>query len=172
MAGSENRRPARPFARERAMKGLRRLCAVVLVALLHLIDAAAAADMASIADDNINMRSGPGLEHAVVWKLDAGFPVEILGTKGEWLQVRDFEGSSGWVHKKNIGRTPHMIVKANKGVDQQINVRKEPDTNGVIIAKANYGVVFKTLVKKDGWVKVEHGQGVTGWVDGRLLWGF
>jgi SH3-like domain-containing protein len=154
------------------MNGLRRLCAAALVALLHLVGVAAAADMASIADDDINMRSGPGLEHAVVWKLDAGFPVEILATKGEWLQVRDFEGSSGWVHKKNIGRTPHMIVKANKGVDQQINVRKEPATNGAIVAKANYGVVFKTLEKKDGWVKVEHGQGVTGWVDGRLLWGF
>ena len=124
------------------MKGVRRLCTAVLVVLLHLVDAAAA-DMASVADDDINMRSGPGLEHAVVWKLDAGFPVEILATKGEWLQVRDFEGSSGWVHKKNIGRTPHMIVKANKGADQQINVRKEPDINGAIVAKANYGVVFK-----------------------------
>lgn len=172
MACSESRRRVRPFACERAMIGLRRLCAAVLVALLYLVDAAAAADMASIADDDINMRSGPGLEHAVLWKLDTGFPVEILGTKGEWLQVRDFEGSSGWVHKKTVGRTPHMIVKANKGVDQQINVRREPDTSGAIVAKANYGVVFKTLEKKDGWVKVEHGQGVTGWVDGRLLWGF
>lgn len=172
MADSESRCPIRQITRGRAMRGLRRLCTAALIALLHLADGAVAADMGSIADDDINMRSGPGLEHAVVWKLDSGFPVEILATKGEWLQVRDFEDSTGWVHKKNVARTPHMIVKANKGVDHQINVRKEPATDGAIVAKASYGVVFKTLEKKNGWVKVEHGQGVTGWVDGRLLWGF
>lgn len=154
------------------MKGKQGWCAVVLVMLLRLVDIATAADMASIAEDDCNMRSGPGTEHAVVWKLDSGFPVEIITTKGEWLQIRDFEGSSGWVHRKTVGRAPHMIVRANKGTEQQINVRMEPDTNGTIVAKASYGVVFKTLEKKDGWVKVEHDQGVTGWVDGRLLWGF
>jgi SH3-like domain-containing protein len=144
----------------------------IVFSLLLLARIAAAAEMASIAGEDINMRSGPGAEHEVVWTIGSGFPVEIVSSKGEWLQVKDFEGSTGWVHKKTTQKTPHMIVKANKGTDQQINVRSEPNTQGAIVAKANYGVVFKTLEKKDGWVRVEHGQGVSGWVDGRLLWGF
>ena len=144
----------------------------IAFSLLMLARAAFAAEMVAVVGEDINMRSGPGVEHVVVWTIGSGFPVEIVSTKGEWLQVKDFEGSTGWVHKKTTQKTPHMIVKANKGTDQQINVRSEPNTQGAVVAKANYGVVFKTLEKKDGWVRVEHGQGVSGWVDGRLLWGF
>jgi SH3-like domain-containing protein len=130
-----------------------------------------AAEMVAIAGDDINMRSGPGAEHSILWKLDSGFPIEVVGIKGEWLQVKDFEGSTGWVHKKTTQKTSYVIVKANKETGQQINVRSDPDTKSAVVAKANYGVVFKVLEKKDGWVKVEHGHDVTGWVDGRLLWG-
>jgi SH3-like domain-containing protein len=151
---------------------LQRTLIALVISLLLVMRAAAAEEMVSIAGDDINMRSGPGAEHEILWKIDSGFPVEIVSAKGEWLQVKDFEGSTGWVHKKTTQKMPYMIVKANKGTDQQINVRSEPDTNAKVVAKASYGVVFKTLEKKDGWVKVEHGQGVTGWVDGRLLWGF
>ena len=139
---------------------------------LLLFAQSVAAEMVSIAGEDINMHSGPGTTYGLLWTIGSGFPVEIVSSKGEWLQVKDFEGSTGWVHKKATQKTPHMIVKANKGTDQQINVRSEPSTKGRIVAKANYGVVFKTLEKKGGWVKVEHGQGVTGWVDGLLLWGF
>jgi len=132
---------------------------------------AMAAGMLAIAGDDINMRSGPGTGYETLWKLDAGFPLELISTKGDWLKVRDFEGSSGWVHKKTTQKGTFAIVKANKGTDGQINVRKEPNLTAGVVAKAGYGVVFKVLQKQDGWAKVEHGQGVTGWVDGRLLWG-
>ncbi|MDY0390785.1 SH3 domain-containing protein [Desulfobulbus oligotrophicus] len=154
------------------MKMIGRLGTLILIAVLSVPAAAAAVDMASIVDNDINMRSGPGMQHAVIWKLDAGFPVEILSTRGEWVQVRDFEGASGWVHNKKIDRTPHMIVKANRGTSQQINVRSEPNINAAVVATARYGVVFKTLTTQDGWVQVLHEKGTTGWVDGRLLWGF
>jgi len=152
------------------MKTRPTLAAIAMVLLL-LARTVTAAEMVAIAGDDINMRSGPGTEHEVLWKLDSGFPVEVVTTKGEWLQVRDFEGANGWVHKKTTQKTAFAIVKANKGTDQQINVRQEPDPKAAVVARAGYGVVFKVLERKDGWVRVEHGQGVTGWVDGRLLWG-
>jgi SH3-like domain-containing protein len=151
---------------------LQRLAQSLAAALLFCARTALAAEMVAIAGEEINMRSGPGTEHEVLWKIGAGFPLEVITSKGEWLQVRDFEGSTGWVHKKTTQKTPHMIVKANKGSDQQINVRSEPNTKAPVVAKANYGVVFRTLERQGTWVKVEHGQGVTGWVEGSLLWGF
>ncbi len=150
----------------------RRMIFFATVTLFLCIQGTALAEMVSIAGEDINMRSGPGTQNEVVWKVGSGFPLEILKRSGEWLQVQDFEGSTGWVHKKVTQKAPHMIVKANKGTDNKINVRSEPTTKSKIVAKANYGVVFKTLDKKNGWVKVEHGQGVTGWVEGSLLWGF
>lgn len=141
--------------------------------LLSLIlQTAAWAEMASITEDDINMRSGPGTQHEVLWKIGSGFPVEVIKSSGEWVQVKDFEGSIGWVKKNMTQKTPHMIVKANKGTTKQIDVHKEPNVKSKVVARANYGVVFKTLEKKGGWVKVEHGKEVTGWVESNALWGF
>jgi len=144
-----------------------------ILCTLLFIGRAALAEMVSIANEDINMRSGPGTQHEVLWKIGSGFPVEIVKSEGEWVQVKDFEGSTGWVKKNTTQKTPHMIVKVNKGTTKQVDVRSEPNaTKGKVVARANYGVVFKTLEKKGGWVKVEHGQGVTGWVESGQLWGF
>ncbi len=144
-----------------------------ILCTLLFIGRAAQAEMVSIANEDINMRSGPGTQHEVLWKIGSGFPVDIVKSEGEWVQVKDFEGSTGWVKKNTTQKTPHMIVKANKGTTKQVDVRSEPNaTKGKVVARANYGVVFKTLEKKGGWVKVEHGQGVIGWVESGQLWGF
>ena len=150
---------------------MRTLLPAYALFVLLLARTALAGEMVAIVGDDINMRSGPGTGFAVLWKLDAGFPLELITTKGDWLQVRDFEGSSGWVHKKMTQKNSFAIVKANKGTDGQINVRREPNLNAEVVAKASYGVVLKVLQKQGGWVRVEHGQGVAGWVDSRLLWG-
>jgi len=152
------------------MKFRRILLLCTFFSLLHA--GAALAEMVSIANEDINMRSGPGTQHEILWKIGTGFPVEIIKSNGEWLQVKDFEGSTGWVKKNITQKTPHMIVKANKGTKKQINVRNEPSAKGKVVARANYGVVFKTLEKKGEWVKVEHGKEVTGWVESGQLWGF
>ncbi|MCL2457284.1 MAG: SH3 domain-containing protein [Desulfobulbus sp.] len=149
----------------------RTLLSAYALSVLLLARTAMAGEVVAIAGNDINMRSGPSTGSPILWKLDSGFPLELIATKGEWLQVRDFEGSSGWVHKKTTQKGAFAIVKANKGTDGQINVRQEPDLNADVVAKASYGVVFKVLQKQGGWAKVEHVQGVTGWVDSRLLWG-
>lgn len=145
---------------------------ILLFLFLFLHQNAVLAGMVAIKGNNINMRSGPGLNHNVVWKLDNGFPLEIINRQGEWFNVRDFEGSTGWVSSRVTSNVPHMIVKTNKNSNQPINIRSGPGLENRIVAKAYHGVVFKTLEKRNDWVKVEHSQGVVGWVASRLLWGF
>ncbi|MGE4559282.1 MAG: SH3 domain-containing protein [Desulfobulbus sp.] len=153
------------------MKGRHAVLSVACVLLLNL-HSAAAAEMVSIAGEDINMRSAPGTDQSILWTLGSGFPLEVIGKKGEWLKVQDFEGSTGWVHRKTTQPTPYVIVRANKGTEQQINVRKEPTTDAEIVAKAHYGVVFRVLGTKGSWINVEHTrEGVSGWVLGSLLWG-
>ncbi len=146
---------------------------LVLFLLLFVVQATAAvAAMVSITGNNVNMRSGAGKKYKVIWKLGSGFPLKVLRRSGSWIRVQDFEGTIGWVNKKVVNKTPHMIVKVHKKSRKQINVRSGPGTNNRIVAKAYYGVVFKTLKQKNGWVKVHHEKGVTGWVKRSLLWGF
>lgn len=152
------------------MKGRHTVLSVACFLLLNL-HPATAAEMVAIAGEDINMRSAPGVDQPVLWQLGAGFPLEVIAKKGDWLQVKDFEGSTGWVHRKTTQQGAYVIVRANKGSEQQINVRKEANADAEIVAKANYGVVFRVLGTKGPWVNVEHPQGVSGWVLGNLLWG-
>ncbi len=133
---------------------------------------AALAQMVSIVGNDINMRSGPGTRYRILWKLGSGFPLKVLKRKRSWIRVQDFEGTIGWVNKNVVNRVPHMIVKVHRKSRKRINVRSGPGTRNRIVAKAHYGVVFKTLQKKNGWVKVHHQKGVTGWVKRSLLWGY
>ncbi|MGD9946907.1 MAG: SH3 domain-containing protein [Desulfobulbus sp.] len=152
------------------MKGRYSKLFVACLLLLNL-PLAVAAEMVSIAGEDINMRSAPGTDQPILWKLGSGFPLEVIAKKGDWLRVKDFEGSFGWVHRQTTQQTPYVIVRANKGTEQQINIRKEPNTDAEIVAKANYGVVFRVLATRGPWINVEHTQGVSGWVLGSLLWG-
>ena len=130
--------------------------------LLAIAGPAAGIEMVSITGDDVNMRSGPGTNYRVMWELGDGYPLIVLKRKDNWYRVRDFEGTIGWVHKDVADRTPHMIVKVHKNSRKRINVRSGPGTKYRIVAKAYYGVVFKTLQQKNGWVNVEHEKGVTG----------
>lgn len=131
----------------------------------------ATAETASVQGDQTSLRQRPDKTSTVVWELNNGFPVEIIKKKGDWVNVRDFENDSGWVHKSRISSKNHVIVKANRNEEQSINIRSSPNTNSSTIGNAFYGVVFTVVEKKDGWVKVKHDSGLTGWIKADLLWG-
>ena len=99
-------------------------------------------------------------------------PLKVISRSGDWLQVRDFENDTGWVHQMTVDQTSCVIVKANKNSLSQINIRSGPGIKNKVVGQAFYGVVFKKLGEKNQWVEVEHGQGVKGWIDRKLLWGY
>ncbi len=133
---------------------------------------AAGIKMVSVAGEKLNMRKGPSTKYSVKWELGKGFPLRVIGSQGNWLKVSDFENDVGWVYKNLVNRSPHLIVKVNKKSKQRANIRSGPGTKYKIVGKAEYGVVFKTLKRSDGWVKVQHEDGLTGWVKRSLLWGW
>ena len=160
------------------LKNISRYSAVRVVTLLLLLffsgvaSDAAAITMVSVAGEKVNMRKGPSTKYAVKWELGKGFPLRVIGSQGNWLKVSDFESDVGWVYKKLVNRNPHLVVKVNKKSKKRANIRSGPGTKYKIVGKAEYGVVFKTLQRGDGWVKVQHEQGLTGWVKRSLLWGW
>lgn len=132
-----------------------------------LMASAVHAEMVSINRAKVNMRSGPGKNYSILWELGSGFPLRVRETKGNWIKVSDFEGDAGWVYKKLVSKKPHLIVKK-----KDVNIRSGPGEKYKIIGKANYGVVLRTLKRGKGWVKIKHENGLTGWVQRSLLWGW
>ena len=125
------------------------------------------AKMISINRPNVNMRSGPGTKYKITWLLKRGYPLQVISRKNKWYKVRDFEGDTGWVYGPLTGSSPHLVVKKKK-----INLRSGPGTNYRIVAQASRGVVFKTIKRAKGWVKIQHENGITAWASRQLLWGW
>jgi SH3-like domain-containing protein len=134
---------------------------------LFITTVAAHARMVSVAVSKLNLRSGPGTRYAVQWEYGKGVPLKVLQSKGSWSKVQDFENDVGWVYKKMVKRSPHMIVKGKR-----VNIRSGPGTNFKLIGKADYGVVFTTLKQESGWAKVKHENGLVGWIKRNLIWGW
>ena len=145
---------------------------VTLFLCVFSIPYAAIAEMLSVKGDKVNLRTGPGKQYKVKWEYGKGFPLKVIKKNGKWIKVKDFEGDSGWIYRKLLVNKPQMIVKANRGQNQKINIRRGPGTKKKIIGKAYYGVVFSTVSQKSGWVKVKHDSGLEGWIKRSLLWGY
>jgi SH3-like domain-containing protein len=138
------------------------LSALVLLAGSHAV----AQQMVSVAGMDVNLRSGPGTRYPAEWRLDRGYPLKVVGRRGSWLEVVDFENDRGWIHRPLTATTPYHVVKAAVA-----NMRSQPTTRGRIVARLVRGDVLKTLQHSGGWVKLQR-DGVRGWVARRLLWGW
>jgi SH3-like domain-containing protein len=146
---------------------------IVGITVLVLFSASVvSAEMISVAGVKVNMRSGPGTKYDILWELGRGFPLKVVAKKGRWLKVTDFENDVGWIYRKLTSRSPHLIVKVHKDKKKKINIRNGPGPEYKVVGQAYYGVVFKTLKRGKGWVKVQHENGLTGWVKRSLLWGW
>lgn len=145
---------------------------IIASVFLLVVVSSASAEMISVKGENINLRKGPGTKYSILWEYGNGYPLQVVTKKGNWVKVRDYEKDSGWIHKSLLTYNPHVIVKVNRNTDNKINIRKGPGTSNQIVGKAQYGVVFKTLNRKSGWINVEHDSGLTGWIKESLLWGY
>jgi len=137
----------------------------LLLVTLSAPRALAAAEIVSISKDGVNIRSGPSTDHEVLWEVFKGFPLKVVGRKGKWVQVVDFEGDKGWVYGPLLSKSPTVIVKVDTA-----NMRVGPGTNYEVVAQVKYGVVFTPLERQGEWVKVRHADSTVGWIYAPLLW--
>ncbi|OKY75848.1 MAG: peptide-binding protein [Desulfobulbaceae bacterium DB1] len=135
--------------------------------LLLFVPSLTAAKMVTVAGNELNMRTGPSDTNEVKWVLGKGFPLQVLGSQGKWLKVKDFENDVGWVYGPLTSATPHAVVKI-----KIVNIRSGPGKKYKLIGQAKYGVVFRVLKKTPQWVQVRHDEsGKSGWISRNLLWG-
>ena len=148
---------------------IRKRTTTILATLIILSFATvASAKMVAVNADMINLRSGPGTKYQIVWELGRGYPLKVIGSKGQWYRVVDFENDKGWLYKKLVNRSSHFVVKS-----KIVNIRSGAGTKFKIIRQAKRGVVFKTLERRTGWVKVRHEEeNIEGWIKRDLLWGW
>ena len=125
---------------------------------------AAAAEFVSVKKDEVNLRSGPGTDHQVLFQLPAGDPLQVFERQWEWINVRDYENDRGWIYEGLVSKAPHVIVTVQDG-----NIRSGPGTEHDKIGKVVKDVILEKKEQKGDWLKVSHPL-LNGWIYKNLVW--
>lgn len=129
----------------------------------------------SLKSDRVNLRTGPGTDYPTSWVFRrAGLPVEVLNEFESWRQVRDSEGTTGWVLQSLLsGRRTALVspweIKAGNP-PPQITVRSDDSDKARPVAIVEAGVIAN-ISKCDGrWCQVSIDK-FRGYLPQKQLWG-
>ena len=113
----------------------------------------------SLRAPKVNLRTGPGVRYPIDWVYSrAGLPLEVIDEYETWRQVRDWEGSVGWVHQSMLSGERKVMVR-----DKQRLMRREPDPASIGIALLEPDVIAD-LQRCDGaWCEIEVNE-LSGWL--------
>jgi SH3-like domain-containing protein len=138
---------------------------VITFLVIVLLAGIASAERLAISAAEANIRSGPGTDHNVVWKVEKYFPILVIEKSGDWFQFEDFEGDRGWVHQSLVSKISAVITNSDA-----CNIRSGPGTNNQIIFTVEKGIPFKVLNREGSWIHIEHADGDKGWIHKSLVW--
>lgn len=125
----------------------------------------------SLKSNRVNVRKGPSTEHAVAWVFSrAGLPVEVVAEFEHWRQIRDSEGSEGWVfHALLSGRRTALVMPWVKDT-QAITLYRRASSSSEAVAQLEPGVLGSVHKCTGTWCSFTVGS-YTGWIEQERLWG-
>lgn len=123
-----------------------------------------AGEYMSVVKNGINLRSGPDAKTEILYQLPAGYPLEVIEHKGQWLKVSDYEGDKGWIQASMVNKTPHVIIKV-----KDCKIRSGPSTSEKIVGNGVREVILTKVDQKGDWIKISHPD-VNGWIHKDLVW--
>jgi SH3-like domain-containing protein len=147
----------------------RRQVQALLLSSLLMIHGHALATMEffSIADSAAIMYDAPSLKAGKVFVASRYLPVEAIVKVEGWVKVRDSGGGLAWVEEKALSNKRYVIVTAT-----QVGAYQSADSGSALIFEALQNVVMEWLEPAmNGWVKVRHRDGQTGYVRTHQVWG-
>ncbi|MEM6972630.1 MAG: SH3 domain-containing protein [Pseudomonadota bacterium] len=114
----------------------------------------------------INVRRGPGLNYRIDWVFQrSALPVRIVGEFGDWRQIIDSDGATGWVfHALVTGRRTVLVTEG------MVPLRARPEDDGRLRAKASEGVVADLRQCTRDWCEIETDV-ASGWLPKTAIWG-
>lgn len=129
----------------------------------------------SLKANRVNLRKGPGTDYPTSWVFRrAGLPVEIIKEFEAWRQVRDAEGTTGWVLGTLLSgrRTAQVLpweVKASQE-RPQVALSASESENSHAIALIEAGVIADVHECDGKWCLVSVDK-YRGYIGQSKLWG-
>ena len=149
------------------MKTVKRLLFILLaISLFSSVCTVGASATGSIAygaatvnTSNLNIRTGPGLNHSVISALNEGDIVVILErTSSEWYNI-NFHGTVGYVNTTYLRDvlTAENFSAVGRITGDSVNIRSRPTTNSDLLATYPENTEMTVIGINTGWYKVSHG---------------
>lgn len=122
-----------------------------------------------------NLHVGPGPNYPVNWLLlRQGMPLEVIAEFDTWRQIRDFQGTEGWIHKSLLSGKRYFWT-----LEKTQELKEKPGDNSKTVAFVAMTVVGKILECQPAWCKVmikssvQSGKNQTfkGWLPRASIWG-
>jgi SH3-like domain-containing protein len=129
----------------------------------------------SLKADRVNLRAGPSTDYPTSWIFRrAGLPVEIIRESEGWRQVRDAEGTTGWVLQIMLsGRRTALVLpwEAKPGVTPpEAELRQSNADSSPAIVKVEAGVIASVRTCDKRWCQISVGE-YKGYIEQKKLWG-
>lgn len=142
---------------------------LIILSLVLMPVAASALEFKSVSAPKAILYDAPSSSAKKVLLLSQYYPVEIIVNLGDWLKVRDAEGSINWVETKQLSDKRTVMITIN-----QAEIRQTADASASLVATLEKGVLLEVVDTKpnNGWLKVRHRDGATGFILVSSTWGF
>jgi len=135
--------------------------------LLAFSSAAGAAEYRSVQDNAVVLYDAPSRAATPLYVVQRSYPLEVIVNLEAWVKVRDHAGALSWVEKKSLGDKRMLLVT---GTSAEARQRAE-DGAPVAFAAAQNVVLELVEVAPNGWLRVRHADGATGFVRAAQVWG-
>lgn len=129
----------------------------------------------SLKSSRVNLRNGPGTEYPTSWVFrHAGMPLEVIKEFEGWRQVRDAEGTTGWVIQSFLsGRRTALVlpweIKPGQPVPR-VSIRESDSESARAVAVVEAGVIANIAACDGRWCRVAI-ERFSGYVEQKKLWG-
>ena len=128
---------------------------------------AGAAEYRSVQENAAVLYDAPSRAATPLFVVQRNYPLEVIVNLDAWVKVRDHAGALTWIERKSLG-DKRMLLVTNASAEAR--VRAEDGAPAAFVAAQN--VVLELIeIAPNGWLRVRHADGASGFVRAAQVWG-
>ena len=113
------------------------------------------------------MYDAPSVKAKKLFVVSRDYPVEAIVSVDNWVKVRDPSGELFWVERKSLSDRRTVLVTVPVA-----DVRQAAGERAPLVFRVQQGVALElSEVGTDGWARVRHRDGQSGFLRIKDVWG-
>ncbi|MSQ49475.1 MAG: hypothetical protein EXR30_03700 [Betaproteobacteria bacterium] len=135
--------------------------------LLAVVSNAHAADFRSVQDNAAVLYDAPSRQATPLYVVQRSYPLEVIVNLEAWAKVRDHAGVLSWIEKKALSDKRMVLVTVSSA-----EARQRPEDSAPAVFTAVQNVALELVeIAPNGWLRLRHSDGATGFVRATAVWG-